>query len=40
MTLGKQLWVGHETLSEEHIQPVGEGHLGVKGKVDCGLALT
>jgi hypothetical protein len=38
MILGKQLWVGHEKtirekpLSEEHIQPVGEGHLGIKGK--------
>jgi hypothetical protein len=38
MILGKQLWVGHEKkirenpLSEELIQPVGEGHLGIKGK--------
>jgi hypothetical protein len=38
MTIGKQLWVAHEKvirekpLSAEHIQPVGEGHLGVKGR--------
>lgn len=38
MMLGKQLWVGHEKklrenpLSENSIQPVGEGHLGIKGK--------